>query len=122
MEISAKNEKVIVIGEDQSAKSMKSGGLLVFATPSMVAGMENVCFELAEKYVGEGETTVGTALNIKHMKATAIGDSVTFKCEVIEVEGRKQVYSVEAFDSKGKIGEGTHERFIINTEKFMARL
>lgn len=122
MEISMTSEKQIIVDSSKSAQSMQSGGLQVFATPAMVAGMESVCFELAEKYMNEGETTVGTALDIKHVKATAIGDTVTFKCEVIAIEGRKQVFKVEAFDSKGKIGEGTHERFVINAEKFMSRL
>ncbi len=122
MEISSVYEKQIVVSEEKSAKYMQSGGLLVFATPAMVAGMESVCFELSEKYMKDGETTVGTALNIAHVKATAVGDTVTFKCETIAVDGRKLTFKVEAFDSKGKIGEGTHERFIINIEKFMSRL
>ncbi|MFI3163029.1 MAG: thioesterase family protein [Bacillota bacterium] len=122
MKISMTSEKQIVVDDLKSAKHMQSGGLMVFATPAMVAGMESVCFELSEKYMADGETTVGTKLDIAHVKATAVGDTVTFKCEVIALEGRKQVYKVEAFDSKGKIGEGTHERFVINIEKFMSRL
>ncbi|MFI3166902.1 MAG: thioesterase family protein [Bacillota bacterium] len=122
MEISMTHEKEFIVDSAKSAESMQSGGLQVFATPAMVAGMESVCFELSEKYMNQGETTVGTKLDIAHVKATAIGDSVKFKCEVIAIEGRKQVFKVEAFDSKGKIGEGTHERFVINIEKFMARL
>lgn len=122
MQIGDKFENTIVTKEVHSARHLGSGGLEVFATPAMVAGMENVSFLLCEKSMESGNTTVGISLDLAHTKATKIGDSVTFKCEIMQIEGKKITLFVEAFDSKGQIGKGTHERFVVSTEKFISRL
>ncbi len=104
---------------ERSAKAMGSGGLPVFATPALVAMIECACYNCVKEALEEGMTTVGTALNIKHVSATPEGMNVTAECELIEIDRRRLVFKVAAFDECGKIGEGTHERFIVEVEKFM---
>ncbi len=104
---------------ERSARAMGSGGLPVFATPALVAMMECACYNCVKEAVPEGSTTVGTALNIKHLSATPEGMNITAECELIEIDRRRLTFRVAAFDECGKIGEGTHERFIVDVEKFM---
>lgn len=101
-----------------SARSMGSGSLDVLATPAMIAGMENVCMNCVQPQLEEDFTTVGTKVDISHISATPVGDTVTFTCVLTEVDRKRLVFSVEAFDSAGKIGEGTHQRFIVDSVKF----
>ena len=107
---------------NDTAKSYESGLLEVFATPAMIALMENTAYCSVNDFLPEGFTTVGTKLNIEHLKATPLGEKVW--CEsILEVqEGRKIIFSVIAYDKTGIIGKGTHERFIIDKEKFMDKL
>lgn len=104
---------------ERSARAMGSGGLPVFATPALVAMMECACYNCVKDALPEGSTTVGTALAIKHVSATPEGMNITAECELIEIDRRRLVFHVAAFDECGKIGEGTHERFIVEVEKFM---
>ena len=103
------------------AKTMGSGSLDVFATPSMVALMEEAaCNALAG--LSAGETTVGTRIDTSHLAATVFGATVTAEATVTAVEGKKLDFTVEAKDSTGKtIGKGAHTRFVVESEKFMAR-
>lgn len=112
----------VTVAENNIAKTMKSGALAVFATPAMCALMEEAACAAVNSCMEEGMGTVGISLNISHDRATAMGETVTATAVLTAVEGRKLVYSVEAKDSKGIIGKGTHERFIINNEKFMSKL
>ena len=98
---------------------MGSGALKVFATPSMVALMEKAAGESVQPFLEEGQGTVGTLMNVKHLAATPLGDTVVAETELKEVDGRRLVFSVKATDSAGVIGEGVHERFIIGNERFM---
>lgn len=104
------------------ASTMKSGSLAVFATPAMCALMEEAACAAVNAHLDAGNGTVGISLNITHDRATAMNDTVIATATLTTVEGRKLVFSVEAKDSKGIIGKGTHERFIINNEKFMAKV
>ena len=116
-----KNSVAITVTEELSAKNMGSGSLDVLATPALIAGMENVCMNCVQPFIEEGSTTVGTKVNVSHLAATPLGDTVTYKCTLVEVDKRRLVFAVEAFDSAGKAGEGTHERFIVDTARFMAK-
>ena len=105
-----------------TAQSAGSGNLPVFATPIMVALMENAAMKAAEQLLQEGESTVGSELNIKHLRPTAIGEEVSATAVLTAQEGRKLTFSVVATDKNGTIGEGTHVRYIINAKKFMSKL
>lgn len=109
------------VEEDNLASSMKSGLLPVFATPCMVALMEETAWRSVEPYMEEGCGTVGTSVNIKHLAATPLGMKVYCESELTEVDGRRLVFDVKVYDEEGIIGEGSHERFIINNEKFTAK-
>lgn len=112
----------VTVTENNIAKTMKSGALEVFATPAMCALMEEAACAAVNDSMEPGNGTVGISLSISHDRATAMGDTVTATATLTAVEGRKLVFAVEAKDSKGVIGKGTHERFIINNEKFMSKL
>ena len=111
-----------MVSQANIAKTMKSGSLEVFATPAMCALMEEAACAAVDPFMKEGFGTVGISLSISHDRASAMGDQVTAKATLTAVEGRKLTFSVEAEDSKGTIGKGTHERFIINNDKFMSKL
>lgn len=111
-----------IVSEDNSALRLGSGQLAVFATPMMIALMENASLNAVAPYLDEGADTVGTAVNIVHSKATPVGDKVTATAILTGVDGRKLTFDVIAEDSNGEIGMGTHERFIVDVEKFMGKL
>ena len=111
----------IVVTEEQTAKVYGSGSLRVFGTPAMIALMENTALKSVAPYIGDGNGTVGTQLDVKHVSATPVGMKVTCETKLVEVEGRRLVFEVKAYDECGLIGEGTHERFIIAEEKFQAK-
>lgn len=111
----------ILVNSNNTAKTMGSGDLEVFATPAMIALMEKAATQAVLEYLPEGSSTVGTMINVKHIAATPVGMNIAAQATLIEVEGKRLLFSVEAFDGKDKIGEGQHERFIINVEKFMSR-
>ncbi len=94
----------------------------VFSTPAMIAFMEQTAMKAVEACLNPGEATVGTEINVKHLKATAVGKSVTCTVTLKEVNGRRLLFHVEASDEAGLIGEGSHERFIIDNERFMAKI
>ena len=119
--IGIKNRMDLTVDRDKTAKAMGSGELDVFATPAMIALIEETCWRSVADEIGEGSSTVGTKLDISHVSATPAGKSVWCESEVAEAKGRKIVFRVRVFDEAGLIGEGTHERFIVNTEKFMAK-
>ncbi|MFZ5966654.1 MAG: thioesterase family protein [Bacillota bacterium] len=108
-----------VVEEKDTAASFGSGGVLVFATPMMIGIMENAALKAVDPHLPEGFATVGTHLDVKHMAATPVGMQVRAEAELIEVEGKKLKFKIEAFDEKDKIGEGYHSRFIIHVEKFI---
>lgn len=117
-----KNEKSIVVTDELTASKVGSGLLPVYATPCMIALMENTCADCVQPYMQEGDGTVGTSVDIKHVSATPVGKTVRCECTLTEINGKKLVFEVNAYDDKGLIGTGTHKRAIINNEAFMARL
>lgn len=107
------------VAENETAEILGSGGLPVFSTPSMICLMEYTSYQFAKQY---DHLTVGTEVNVKHLRACKVGTLLTATSEVIEHEGRRILFKVSVSDDKGLIGEGTHERFIINPERFMEKL
>ncbi|MFR4382834.1 MAG: thioesterase family protein [Phascolarctobacterium sp.] len=112
----------VKVTEANTAATMKSGSLTVFATPAMCALMEEAACAAVNTHLEVDSGTVGISLNITHDRATALNDTVTATATLTKIDGRKLIFSVEAKDSKGIIGKGTHERFIINNEKFMSKV
>lgn len=110
-----------VVAEDKTAKAYGSGELEVYATPAMIALMEETAYKSVAPELEEGMGTVGTLVNVKHLAATPIGMKITCHSELLEVDGRRLVFHVEAYDEKGLVGEGTHERFIIQSDKFQSK-
>ncbi|MDY5774720.1 MAG: thioesterase family protein [Lachnospiraceae bacterium] len=109
------------VTDKNTAKTMKSGELNVYATPAMIALMEQAAYTSVADELEEGQGSVGTLMNVKHISATPVGMEVTAKSELVEIDGRRLVFQVEAFDERGKIGEGEHERFIVDNVKFQQK-
>lgn len=110
--------KEIIVTKENTAKVMGSGELEVFATPAMVALMENVAYESVAGQLEEGQGTVGTSMNVKHLSATPVGMKVVCESKLVKVDKRALTFEIKAFDEAGIIGEAVHERFIIENEKF----
>ena len=110
------------VSAEVTAEYIGSGDLAVLATPAMCALMENAAMMAVVNHLEEGQTTVGTALNIEHSRATKVGKVVTATAVLTVVNGRELQFNIAARDEIGVIGEGTHTRFIVNREKFMAKL
>lgn len=112
----------VVVTESNIARTMKSGALDVFATPAMCALMEEAAQAAVQPHLESGEGTVGISLSITHEAPSPLGATITAKAIVSAVEGRKITFDIEASDGIGIIGHGTHERFIIINDKFMAKV
>lgn len=110
-----------LVTTDNTAKTMGSGTLDVFATPALVALAEKTCWQSVAPALDEGCGSVGTKLELEHTAPTPVGMTVTCESELIAVEGRKLTFRVELHDEKGPVGHGTHERFVINNAKFAAK-
>ncbi len=121
IKVGVKNKVSERVVYEKTAKAMGSGLQPVYATPCMVALMEKCCCESVIPYLEEGLATVGTAINIKHLSATPMEREVYVESVLKEVDRRRLVFEVTAYDEAGKIGEGEHERFIIDTEKFLKK-
>ena len=107
--------------EENTAAAVGSGSLPVFATPMMIALMEKAATTALEGHLEEGHGSVGTHMDVSHDAATPVGMTVWAEAELTAVEGRSLTFAVSAFDSAGPIGKGTHTRFLIWNEKFMAK-
>ena len=110
------------VTEDLSAQKVFPHVPNVYATRAMVGHFEEVCAEMVLPYLGEGEQTVGIGMTFSHTAATPIGMKVRFTAKLAEVDGRKLTFEVEGFDEVEKIGQATHERFIIDAEKFNSKI
>ena len=107
---------------ENTAAAMGSGDLDVFATPAMVALMEQAALQAVAGALPAGSTTVGAAMHTSHLKPSGLGARITASAVVTAVEGRKITFAVEAHDDGGVIGEGTHVRFIVDRERFLAKI
>ena len=121
MEKGIKGEGEIIVTEGNTAQALGSGSLAVLATPAMVALMEKTARLSVAPYLEEGQSTVGTLVNVKHLAASPVGMRITCKTELVDIDRRRLVFHVECSDEAGLIGEGEHERFIIDEAKFMAK-
>ena len=114
-----KGKSSTLVERQNTAKEMGSGSLLVYATPSMVALMEAAACNAIAEALPEGQTSVGTEMHVSHIAATPVGMEVHAEAEVVAVDGRLITYKIEAFDESGKIGEASHKRALILTERFL---
>ena len=117
-----KGYKEMTVVFEATAARFGSGLVEVFATPAMVALMEGTCQFSIQELLPDGYITVGTSVNIRHLKATPMNKKVWCESELIRVDGRRLSFKVEAWDEAGKIGEGTHDRFIVHAKTFMEKL
>ena len=122
IETGIKGHREQIVTPEMSAARVGSGLVDVFATPMLVALVEQTCYESVLPYLDEGQGTVGTLVNVSHLSATPIGKRVWCESELTEVDRRRLVFSVKAYDEAGLIGEGTHERFVIDTARCMEKL
>lgn len=111
-----------IVTKDQLASSVGSGALDVFGTPFLILLMEEACFYCVRDEVEQEQSTVGTKLDVSHDSPTPLGARVYCDCKLEEMDGRRLVFSVEAFDEFGSIGKGTHERFIVDNERFLKKV
>ena len=112
----------VTVTVENVAATLGSGDLNVFATPAMVALMENAAMKAVAPSLPEGSTTVGAMMNTTHVKPSGMGETIHATAVLEEVEGRKLTFSVKAEDSKGVIGEGTHIRYVVDKERFLSKL
>lgn len=117
-----KGEATTVVVHENTAAAVGAGGVEVFGTPMMIALMENAAWQAVVNELEEGNVTVGTLVNVRHLAATPVGQTVRAEAELKEIDGRRLLFKVEAYDEKQKIGEGEHERFIVHLERFLQRL
>ena len=112
---------MLTVEHKDTAAVYGSGSLEVFATPAMIAMMEKTCLECVNDKIGEGNTTVGISVNIKHLKASPIGATIRCEAKLIEVDRRRLVFEVKCLEGETVVGEGLHERFIVDSQKFMSK-
>lgn len=111
----------ITVNKNQTASELGSGLLAVFATPALIALMENTAMQLID--LPEGSSSVGTSICMKHLKASPVGEEIECTATIVSIEGRKYTFEIKATDMSGElIGQGTHERVVVNVEKFMSRI
>lgn len=112
----------VAVTQANTAAALDSGDMGVFATPALVALMENAAMKAVEKELPEGSTTVGAYIETTHVKPSAPGETVSAKAVLEEVEGRKLTFKVTASDSKGVVGEATHIRYVVDRSRFLSKL
>lgn len=122
MEIGLTFTSTTVVDNTNTAVALGSGDMEVFATPAMVALMENAAMNAVAPHLEAGQTTVGTEISTTHIKASALGATITATATLTAIEGRKLKFAVTAHDGDNIIGEGTHTRFIVDRERFLAKV
>ena len=119
--VGTKGRAETVVTEHNTANAVGSGLVPVFATPYMIALMENAAVNALTPYMEENQGTVGTRLDVSHDSATPIGMKVWAEAEVTAVDGKALTFAVTAYDEAGVIGKGTHNRFVITVDRFLAK-
>lgn len=118
LETGIKGHQTETVTEEKTAAAVGSGSLRVYATPAMIALMEKTALTSVAGELEEGMTTVGTKLDVAHTSASPEGSTITCESVLTEIDRRRLVFTVTAYDDAGEIGKGTHERFIVDCEKF----
>lgn len=121
IEVGIKGRMETIVTPDNVATSVGSGRVKVFSTPNMIQLMERAALFSIEPYLEKGQSSVGTHIDVSHCAATPVGMRVWAESEVMEIDRRRITFAVKAYDERGLIGEGTHERFIIDIEKFQSK-
>jgi fluoroacetyl-CoA thioesterase len=122
LNVGLSGEATTIVVHENTAAAMESGAVEVFGTPMMIALMEQAAWHAVADHLDPGYVTVGTLVNIKHLAATPLGQHVRASAELLEIDRRRLVFRVEAHDEKQKIGEGFHERFVVQLERFLHQL
>lgn len=122
LEKGLKHQSVMRVMDGNTAEFIGSGDMAVLATPAMVALMENAAMLAVALHLEKGETTVGAMISTSHLKPSKIGNTISAIAELTEVEGRKLTFKIEAYDADQLIGSGEHIRYVVNREKFLAKL
>jgi fluoroacetyl-CoA thioesterase len=112
----------LTVESKDTANSYGSGNLDVYATPAMTALMENAAMNCVSKDLPDGFTTVGIEISVKHIKATPVGMKVRAEAVLVKAEGKKLFFKLDAYDDMGKIGEGIHIRYIVNSDEFIKKI
>ncbi len=118
MEAGLEGRAEIVVGESHLASAIGSGGVRVFSTPSMIALMESAAVNAVDRALMDGQTTVGTLVNVQHMAATPLGMRVRAYARLLKVHGRLLEFEIWAEDDAERIGEGTHQRAVVDLARF----
>lgn len=121
LEAGIRGEAAMTVTPEHTAAAVGSGGLAVFATPAMIALMEKVAMQSVQPALDAGQGTVGTAIDVRHTAATPVSMQVRCESLLTAVDGRRLTFTIEAFDDAGSIGTATHERFIIDNDRFMQK-
>lgn len=122
MNIGTSYTATTTVNSTNTAAALGSGDMDVFATPAMVALMENAAMNAVAPLLSEGQTTVGTQITTSHIKASALGATITATAVLTAVEGRSLTFEITARDGENIIGEGSHTRFIVDRERFLSKL
>ena len=122
LEKGLKHQSVMRVTDGNTAEFIGSGDMAVLATPAMVALMENAAMLAVALHIDEGETTVGSMISTSHLKPSKIGATISAIAELIEVDGRKLTFKIEAYDADVLIGAGEHVRYVVNRDKFLSKL
>lgn len=118
--LSYQQEKLVL--ENETAAVLGSGGVDVFSTPMLIAFMENTAYKLVQEHLDKGDSTVGTSVNINHLKANLVGDKIKCIATLTKIEKKRLDFNVIVTCGDEVMGEGTHSRFIVNLEKFLSKL
>jgi predicted thioesterase len=114
--------RTLVVEKEHLADEIGSGDVKVLATPMLIALMEAAALAAVQPYLSEGWTTVGVRLDVEHLRASALGSKITAEAVLIKREDRTLEYTVQAWDGRGVIGQGTHIRILVDREEFMSRI
>lgn len=118
--LSLTQEKIIT--SEETASKVASGALEVFSTPMLIAFMESTAFNLVQPHLSNDDTTVGISINVNHLKANLVGDKICCGATLTKIDGKKLSFDIKVFHNDILVGQGTHDRFIVNTEKFLSKL
>lgn len=120
--LNSSSTQSLIVEQEHTSKILGSGQAEVLATPMMIALMESAALITAQVYLPHDWTTVGTKVNIEHLRPTPLGKRISATATLVKIDGPRLHFQVEAFDNHGLIGQGSHERFVIQIEKFMNKI